>query len=57
LPMEHFVKTSCGALSTQKYIVFYPYHVYVIPITTLSAGQNAARRSNAWQRRAGLFVK
>lgn len=45
---HYLIKTSYGQISTQKCIVSCPYHVYIIPITTLSACQNTSRRSSGW---------
>jgi len=45
---RHLMKTSYGQISTPKCIVSCPYHVYIIPITTLSAGRNIGRRSSGW---------
>jgi predicted nucleotidyltransferase len=47
--IPHYLKkTSYGQISTPKCIVSCPYHVYIIPITTLSAGRNIGRRSSGW---------
>jgi hypothetical protein len=45
---HYLIKPSYGQISTQKCIVSCPYHVYIIPITTLSAGRNIGRRSSGW---------
>lgn len=46
---HYLIKTTYGQISTQKCIVSCPYHVYIIPITTLSAGRNIGRRgSRGW---------